>query len=154
MLKIIPLQWRLNSHSVFVSLIPYCLFWSCGLPALLLSAVTAVCVCVFDAESERASERERERTSEKRVSLCITYCYSMSCTHTKDKSLSDHMQIKGSDRCRVQRGTIKVHACVLTTAPLCLPCLWDCNMMNISSLTACWKPTHQWWCRQQPPKSK
>lgn len=86
-LKIIPLQWRLNFHSVFVSLILYCLFWSCGLPALLLSTVTAVCVCVWC----------RESTSERRVTVCFKYCYSKSPTHMKDKSLSNHIQRKSSE---------------------------------------------------------
>lgn len=57
--KIIPLQRGLNSHSVFVCLIPYCLFWSCLAVAHCHTAVYVRVWC-----------RKRERTSKRGVSLC------------------------------------------------------------------------------------
>ena len=110
-LKIIPLQWRLNSHSVFVSLIPYWLFWSCGLPALLLSTVTAVCVCVCVCVMRRERQNKRGKgqsvfklplqyephPKRKKINPCLTAC---------EQRAQIYLQSHKSSRCLAHQAAI------------------------------------------------
>lgn len=128
-LKVIPLRCRLNSHSAFVSLIPYCLFWSRGPPASVLSAVTVAraCVCVCAMQSKRERENKQQREGQPVFKFLLQYQphpASQPASHPTDKSSSCCMQTKGLT-CLSSRATKKatrkalccVFAAILSLTP-------------------------------------